>query len=91
MLMVYVAAFSFLLKDKSIDTFFTRLCKILMVIGLSIKLIFTIGTLVLIAYTGEEKESLFDNKFVKTHYNLYIDGFLIAPILLMMLPVHAVG
>ena len=91
LLLVFLAVFSFLLRDQSLDTFFTRLCKVWMLIGLSIKLIFTIATIVLIATTGKEGSLIDNNTFVKNHYNLYIDGFLIAPILLMILPVHAIG
>ena len=86
---LFYVGFICLMKDSSYDTFFTRLCKIWMLIGLTFKIVFSIATLVLILHSGE-KQSLFDSKFVIKHYRIYVDLFQVGPMLVMLLPMHAI-
>jgi hypothetical protein len=60
---LFIAAFAFQLRDKSIDTFFTKLCKIWMILGLLIKLAFLITEVYMILGTDGQK-TIFDTKFV---------------------------
>ena len=86
---LFFIGFICLFRDSSYDTFFTRLCKIWMLIGLSIKILFSIATLVLIFSSGE-KRNLFNAKFVRKHFRIYVDLFQIGPLLVMLLPMHAI-
>ena len=56
---IFIAAFAFQLRDKTLDTFFTKLCKIWMILGLSIKLAFLLTEVYMILGTDGQK-TIFD-------------------------------
>ena len=54
-----------------------------------IKLVFIIATIIFIA--DNDIKSLFSNKWIAKNYNTYVDLFLLFPMVLEMMPVHAIG
>ena len=63
----FIWVFAFQLRDKTVDTFFTRLCKVWLILGLSIKFIFLMIEVYMVFSTSGQV-TIFDTKFVIQNY-----------------------